>query len=49
MFKKLKNRFFVVMAIVLVAFIALGTGLGNLTLTQGGELTSQSESKRSGR
>lgn len=46
MFKKLKNRFFVVMAIVLVAFIALGTGLGNLTLTQGGELTSQSESKK---
>ena len=37
MFKKLKNRFFVVMAITLVAFIALGAGLGNLTLTQGGE------------
>lgn len=46
MFKKLKNRFFVVMAIILVAFIALGAGLGNLTLTQGGELSLQSEDKK---
>ena len=46
MFKKLKNRFFVIMAITLVAFIALGAGLGNLTLTQGGELSTQSESKK---
>ena len=46
MFKKLKNRFFVLMAVVLVAFIALGAGLGNLTLTQGGELSTLSEDRK---
>ena len=46
MFKKLKNRFFVLMAGVLVAFIALGAGLGNLTLTQGGELSTLSEDRK---
>lgn len=46
MFKKLKNRFFAGLAIILALFVMLGAGLGNLTLNQGGELSVESEDKK---
>ena len=46
MLKKLKNRFFAGLAIIVALFVFLTAGLGNLTLAQGGDLTTQSESKK---
>ena len=46
MFKKFKNRFFAGLAIMLAVFIMLGAGLGNLTLSQGGDLVTASEDKK---
>ncbi len=46
MLKKLKNRFFAGLAVIVALFIFLLVGLGNLTLAQGGDLTTLSENKK---
>ena len=46
MLKKLKNRFFISFTVVALLFVMLMVGLGNLTLVQGGALTTQSEDKK---
>ncbi len=46
MLKKLKNRFLISFTVIVLVFVMLMVGLGNLTLVQGGALSTQSEDKK---